>query len=68
RNIALTAPYMHDGSINSLEEVVEYYDKGGEKTLFLDPAIFPLHLTAHEKQDLVAFLKALTSAAPILVR
>jgi cytochrome c peroxidase len=62
RNIALTAPYMHDGSINTLEDVVEYYDKGGEKNPFLDPAIFPLHLTAEEKQDLVAFLKALTSA------
>lgn len=61
RNIALTAPYMHDGSINTLEEVVEYYDKGGDKNSFLDPAIFPLHLTDQEKQDLVAFLKALTS-------
>ena len=62
RNIALTAPYMHDGSMNTLEEVVEYYDQGGEKNPFLDSAIFPLHLTDQEKQDLVAFLKALTSA------
>lgn len=61
RNIALTAPYMHDGSVKTLEEVVEYYDKGGEKNPFLDAAIFPLHLTVQEKQDLVAFLKALTS-------
>jgi len=61
RNIALTAPYLHDGSLQTLEEVVEYYDQGGEKNPFLDSAIFPLHLTDQEKQDLVAFLKALTS-------
>jgi len=61
RNIALTAPYMHDGSVATLEEVVEYYDKGGEHNPFLDAAIFPLHFTEQEKQDLVAFLKALTS-------
>ena len=62
RNIALTAPYMHDGSIKTLEEVVEYYDQGGEKNRFLDPAIFPLHLTDQEKKDLVDFMKALTSS------
>ena len=61
RNIALTAPYMHNGSINTLAEVVEYYDKGGDKNAFLDPAIFRLHLTDQEKKDLVAFLQALTS-------
>lgn len=61
RNIALTAPYLHDGSLQTLEEVVEYYDQGGEKNPFLDSAIFPLHFTDQEKQDLVAFLKALTS-------
>ncbi|OQK15968.1 cytochrome-c peroxidase [Methyloprofundus sedimenti] len=61
RNVALTAPYMHDGSIHTLAEVVEYYDKGGDKNAFQDPAIFPLHLTNQEKKDLVAFLNALTS-------
>lgn len=61
RNIELTAPYMHDGSIETLEEVVEYYDKGGNKNTFLNPAIFPLHLTKQEKIDLVAFMKTLTS-------
>ncbi len=61
RNIALTAPYMHDGSQKTLAEVIEYYDKGGEKNPFLDPAIFPLKLTDQEKQDLVEFLKSLTS-------
>jgi len=63
RNIALTAPYMHDGSLQTLEDVVEYYDKGGNKNLFLDPAIFRLHLSDQEKQDLVAFMKSLTSEA-----
>ena len=61
RNIARTGPYMHDGSAKTLEEVVEYYDQGGEKNRFLDAAIFPLHLTDQEKRDLVAFLQSLTS-------
>lgn len=61
RNIELTAPYMHDGSMKNLDEVVEYYDRGGEPNAYLDPAIFPLKLTVQEKADLVAFLKALTS-------
>jgi cytochrome c peroxidase len=62
RNIDLTAPYMHDGSIASLEEVIEYYDKGGDENRFKDSAIFPLHLTQQEKKDLVAFLRSLTSS------
>ena len=63
RNIALTAPYMHDGSIKTLTEVVEYYDKGGHKNPYLDSAIYPLHLTKQEKTDLVAFMQSLTSKA-----
>jgi cytochrome c peroxidase len=51
---------MHDGSLNTLEEVVEYYDKGGEPNKNLDDRIKPLHLTAQDKSDLVAFLKALS--------
>jgi cytochrome c peroxidase len=61
RNISLTAPYMHDGSMKTLEEVVDYYDKGGDKNRFIDPAIYPLHFTKQEKIDLVAFMKSLTS-------
>lgn len=61
RNIALTAPYMHDGSLKTLEEVIEYYDKGGNKNRFIDSKIFPLHLTQQEKADLLAFLQSLTS-------
>ena len=62
RNIALTAPYMHDGSIATLEEVIEYYDKGGDENRFKDSAIFPLKLTDPEKKDLAAFLRSLTSS------
>jgi len=61
RNITLTAPYMHDGSLKSLEEVVEYYDKGGDKNPYIDSAIYPLHLSDQEKEDLVNFMQALTS-------
>lgn len=62
RNVALTAPYMHDGSLMTLEDVVEFYDRGGEQNPLLDPLLTPLGLTDAEKQDLVAFLKALTGS------
>ncbi|HEV3025765.1 MAG TPA: cytochrome-c peroxidase, partial [Pirellulales bacterium] len=55
-----TGPYMHDGSLKTLEEVVEHYNKGGIKNPYLDRRIKPLNLTAQEKGDLVAFLKALS--------
>ncbi|MDB5098644.1 MAG: Cytochrome-c peroxidase [Cyanobacteria bacterium RYN_339] len=61
RNIEQTAPYMHDGSLATLEEVVDYYDKGGNPNPLVDPEIVPLGLNAQEKADLVAFMKALTS-------
>ena len=64
RNIALTAPYMHDGSFKSLEQVIDYYNTGGEKNPYLDPAIFPLNLSRQEKSDLAAFLRSLTSPLP----
>jgi len=60
REIARTAPYMHDGSVANLEEVIEHYDKGGVPNPQLDPEIRPLHLTAQEKRDLLAFLRALS--------
>ncbi len=60
REIANTAPYMHDGSLKTLEEVVEFYDKGGIKNKNLDEKIKPLNLTEQDKKDLVAFLKALS--------
>lgn len=57
REIARTAPYMHDGSLKTLEEVVDYYDKGGTPNPYLDEGIFALKLTAQEKADLVTFMK-----------
>jgi len=57
REIARTAPYMHDGSLKTLEEVVEYYNKGGVPNPQLDEEIFPLKLTEQQKADLVTFLK-----------
>lgn len=60
RNIALTAPYMHDGSVKTLEEVVEHYNNGGKSHPQKSKLITPLQLTQTEKTQLVAFLKSLT--------
>jgi cytochrome c peroxidase len=62
RDIALTAPYMHNGAYATLEEVVDHYDRGGDVRDNLSPDIKPLRLSAAEKQDLVAFMKSLTGA------
>ncbi len=62
RNVALTAPYMHDGSIGSLKEVVEFYNRGGIPNEGLDSLIRPLDLSELEVNDLVAFLESLTGA------
>jgi cytochrome c peroxidase len=64
RNVALTAPYMHDGSQGTLEEVVEWYDKGGHPNRHLSDKIRPLNLTAQDKADLVEFMKACTGPTP----
>ncbi|WP_390622474.1 cytochrome-c peroxidase [Candidatus Laterigemmans baculatus] len=57
RNIHTSAPYMHDGSQETLEEVVEWYDKGGHPNPWLSDKMKPLKLTDQEKADLVAFMK-----------
>jgi cytochrome c peroxidase len=59
REVARTGPYMHDGSLKTLEEVVEHYDKGGIKNQWLHQDIKPLKLSKQDKTDLVAFLHAL---------
>jgi cytochrome c peroxidase len=64
RNVAFTAPYMHDGSQQTLEEVVEWYAKGGHPNLWLSEKIKKLDLTDQDKQDLVAFMKALSGPFP----
>lgn len=60
RDVALRAPYMHDGSKRTLREVVEFYNRGGFMNPWLSKEIVPLNLTTAEQDDLVAFLKSLT--------
>lgn len=60
RNVALTAPYMHDGSLATLEDVVEFYDRGGIPNPNLSTRMRPLLLLPEQKTALVAFLKTLT--------
>jgi len=62
RNVALTAPYMHDGSLTTLEAVVAFYDSGSGGDPDRDPRLQPLGLSRDEKQALVAFLGSLTGA------
>ncbi len=65
RNVALTAPYMHDGSLKTLKEVVDFYVGGGNSNPHLDPEIRSLsHLTQQERADLVTFLESLTGDLP----
>lgn len=59
RGVRQSWPYMHDGSLKTLEEVVEFYDRGGGANPALDPKIRPLGLTEEEKAALIAFLEAL---------
>lgn len=60
RNVALTAPYMHDGSLAALKDVVRFYNQGGIRNELLDPLIRPLGLSVGEMDDLETFLRALT--------
>jgi len=64
RNVALTAPYMHDGSLKTLKDVVDFYVGGTNSNPYLDKEIKPLHLTAQERIDLVSFLESLTGEPP----
>lgn len=61
RNIALTAPYMHDGSLPTLDAVLDHYASGGRTDSPLkDPALRGFHLSSEERQDLIHFLESLT--------
>ena len=60
RNVSLTKPYMHNGSLATLKDVVDFYNRGGAQNENLDPLIKPLHLTEPEIEQLVVFLQALT--------
>ena len=57
REVAQRGPYMHDGSLVTLEDVIEYYDRGGNQNPYLDENIVPLHLSPAEKKALLAFLR-----------
>ena len=68
RNVALSAPYMHNGSLATLREVVQFYNAGGIDNPLLDPLLQPLHLDETDIEALVAFLQSLTgSNVPTLV-
>ncbi len=60
REITETAPYMHNGAFETLEDVVDFYDRGGGDLPNKDPILVPLGLTDSEKEDLIAFLECLT--------
>ena len=64
RSAALTAPYMHDGSLRTLAEVVAFYSRGGTPNPHRDPILKPLHLSDDDQSALVAFLQALTGTQP----
>ncbi|MBI4503362.1 MAG: c-type cytochrome [Gemmatimonadetes bacterium] len=64
RNVALTAPYMHDGTLATLEQVVDFYDRGAGPNPHLDEEIKPLNLTPQERHRLLAFLGSLTGEIP----
>lgn len=64
RNVALSAPYMHDGSLQTLEAVVEHYNKGGTPNKWLSDKMPPLKLTSQEKLDLVEFMRSVTGTFP----
>jgi cytochrome c peroxidase len=59
RNIDLTAPYMHNGVFETLEEVMDFYNQGGGEDALKSEEIFPLHLTEEEQNDVIAFLHSL---------
>lgn len=63
RNVALTGPYMHDGSINSLGQVIDFYSKGGKNHSNKNKIIHEFELSEQEKADLIAFLSALTDTS-----
>jgi len=62
RDISRTSPYMHNGSIKGLNDLIDFYDKGGIENSYQSPVIKPLHLTKDERVDLKKFLRSLTGA------
>ncbi len=62
REVSRTAPYMHDGSLSALEDVIEFYDRGGNPNPYLDSELRPLKLRSEEKRALIRFLESLTGS------
>ena len=65
REVEHTAPYMHDGSLTTLDDVIEFYDAGGRANPSLDPEIRPLRLSAEERRQLAAFLRTVSGAVQL---
>jgi cytochrome c peroxidase len=65
RNVAKTAPYMHDGSLKTLKDVIDFYIGGGSSNPQLDRELRPLALSARDRDDLLAFLDSLTGEEPV---
>lgn len=69
RNVALTAPYMHNGSLATLSDVIDFYDAGGIENPVLSPLLKPLNLSPQEREDLTHFLGSLSSdSVAVLIR
>jgi cytochrome c peroxidase len=66
RNIELTFPYMHDGSLVSLEDVLAHYEKGGNKSMNQSPTVLPFRLKQAEKEAIISFLKTLTDTSYLI--
>jgi len=64
RNVAESAPYMHDGKLRTLDDVAQFYAGGGNSNPYLDKEMKPLNLTARDRADLVEFLKSLSGEMP----
>lgn len=64
RNVAESAPYMHDGKLKTLDDVVQFYAGGGNSNPYLDKEMKPLNLSARDRADLVEFLKSLSGELP----
>jgi cytochrome c peroxidase len=64
RNVAKTGPYMHDGSLRTLRDVVDFYAGGGNSNPYLDKEIKTIHLSGRDRTDLVVFLESLTGEMP----
>ena len=64
RDVARRGPYMHDGSLRTLREVVAFYDRGGIPNPWLSPEIVPLNLSPSEQKDLIAFVESLSGEVP----